>query len=396
MSKKIITGVKPTGSSMHLGNLMGAVLPFRELAKGNDAAIFIADLHALTSVKDGKKMREQSHELAIEYLSIFGLDTELTIFRQSDIHDITKLMWILSNVTPYSLMLRAHSFKDIQQKIDELMVELYRRESENIAKEERVRWADSVLTLNNSNHDRTKYFQILEEFDSRNLEISELRKKIEEIKGNFYDGFNMWVFNYPILMAADIIGYDIDAVPVGKDQIQHLEMTRDIARAFNKTYNIEVFREPEAIITEWLATLPGTDGRKMSKSYDNFIGVFDDDKTLKKRVMSIVTGSEWVDEKKKNPDECNVFNLYKVFATPEQTTALRVKYESENIGFGYGHAKTELLNVLTEYLRPYREAREKLLANPDIVEAKLAEWARIMNERLRAKMKVVKDVTGVD
>jgi tryptophanyl-tRNA synthetase len=181
MSKKIITGVKPTGASMHLGNLLGAVLPFQKLAKGNDAAIFIADLHALTSVKDGQKMRDQSHELAIEYLSIFGLDTDLTIFRQSDIHDITKLMWVLSNVTPYSLMLRAHSFKDAEAK---------------------------------------------------NADI------------------NMGVFNYPILMAADIIGYDIDAVPVGKDQIQHLEMTRDIARAFNKTYGQEVFREPEAIVTE--------------------------------------------------------------------------------------------------------------------------------------------------
>ncbi len=174
-------------------------------------------------------------------------------------------------------------------------------------------------------------------------------------------------------MAADIIGYDIDAVPVGKDQIQHLEMTRDIVRAFNKTYGQEVFREPEAIVTEGLATLPGIDGRKMSKSYDNFIGVFDDDKTLKKRVMSIVSGSEGIDEKKKNPDECNIFNLYKVFATPEQTAALRVKYESENIGFGYGHAKTELLQVLTEYLRPYREAREQLLQNPELVEMKLAE-----------------------
>lgn len=119
MSKKIITGVKPTGSSMHLGNLMGAVLPFRNVAQGNNAAIFIADLHALTSVKDGSKMREQAHELAIEYFSIFGMDSDITIFRQSDIHDITKLMWILSNVTPYSLMLRAHSFKDLQQEIEE-------------------------------------------------------------------------------------------------------------------------------------------------------------------------------------------------------------------------------------------------------------------------------------
>jgi len=174
-------------------------------------------------------------------------------------------------------------------------------------------------------------------------------------------------------MAADIIGYDCEAVPVGKDQIQHLEMTRDIVRAFNKTYGKEVFIEPEAIVKEDVATLPGIDGRKMSKSYDNFIGIFDDEKVMKKRIMSITTGSEGIDEKKKNPDECNVFNLYKVFATPEQTTALRVKYESENIGFGYGHAKTELLAVLSEYLRPYREARAKLLQNPEIVEARLAE-----------------------
>jgi tryptophanyl-tRNA synthetase len=121
MSKKIITGVKPTGSSMHLGNLMGAVLPFANVAAGNDAAIFIADLHAITSVKNGKTLREQTIEVAIEYLSIFGVDTPITIFRQSDIMDITRLMWILTNVTPYSLMLRAHSFKDFQQKKEEIL-----------------------------------------------------------------------------------------------------------------------------------------------------------------------------------------------------------------------------------------------------------------------------------
>lgn len=116
MSKKIITGVKPTGSSMHLGNLMGAVLPFQNLAEKNDAAIFIADLHAITSVKNGDTLRDQSFELAVEYFSIFGIDSDIKIFRQSDIQNITKLMWILSNVTPYSLMLRAHSFKDAELK----------------------------------------------------------------------------------------------------------------------------------------------------------------------------------------------------------------------------------------------------------------------------------------
>ncbi len=205
----------------------------------------------------------------------------------------------------------------------------------------------------------------------------------------------MWVFNYPILMAADIIGYDIDAVPVGKDQLQHLEMTRDIARAFNKTYWQEVFKEPEAMITKEVATLPGIDGRKMSKSYDNFIGVFDDEKMLKKRVMSIVTDSKWVDDVK-DPDSCNVFALIKVFGSAEEVKTIRKKYTTPNAGFGYGHAKTELLRILTEYLRPYRERREKLLNNIDLVEAKLEEGAKEMNTRLEEKMKVVKKIVGVN
>lgn len=325
MAKKIITGVKPTGSSMHLGNLLGAVLPFKNLAKGNDAAIFIADLHALTSVKDGEKLRAQSLELAIEYLSIFGKDTPITIFRQSDIVDITKLMWVLSNVTPYSLMLRAHSFKDAEAKNSDI---------------------------------------------------------------------NMGVFNYPILMAADIIGYDIDAVPVGKDQIQHLEMTRDIARAFNKIFEQEVFLEPEAIITKEVETLPGIDGRKMSKSYDNFIWVFDDEKTMKKRVMSIVTDSLGVDDIK-NPDTCNVFSLIQVFGTPDEIASIREKYVTPNIGFWYGHAKLALLEILQRYLSEYRNTRMELLNDIPFVEAKLAEWARIMNARLEAKMQIVREAVGI-
>ncbi len=325
--KKIITWVKSTGSSMHLGNLMGAVLPFAEAALWNDAAIFVADLHTVNSVKNGKTLREQTLEIAIEYLAILWVDTPVKIFIESDIVNLPKLSFILSNVTPYSLMLRAHAFKDAEAK-----------------------WAD----------------------------------------------INMGTFNYPILMAADVLGYDCEAVPVGKDQLQHLEMMRDIARAFNNTYNQEVFREPEALIVESLATLPGIDGRKMSKSYDNFIGIFDDEKTMKKRVMSIVTGSEWVDERKKNPDECNVYNLYKVFATTDETRELRKKYESENIGFGYGHAKSALLEVLTRYLAPYRATREKLLQDIPFVEAKLAEGARIMNTRLEEKMKVVREVVGVN
>lgn len=324
-TKSIITGVKSTGSSMHLGNLMGAVLPFQKAAMGNDAAIFIADLHSLTSVKNGATLEEQTLEVAIEYLAIYGLDTSITIFRQSDIHAITKLMWILANVTPYSLMLRAHSFKDAEAKNSDI---------------------------------------------------------------------NMGVFNYPILMAADIIGYQIDAVPVGRDQLQHLEMTRDIARYFNKTYGSNFFKEPEAIIDERVATLPGIDGRKMSKSYDNFIGIFDDEKLLKKRIMSIVTDSKGVDDIK-DADNCNIVQLLEVFGTPEQVTLVKTKYQTPNAGFGYGHAKLILLEALTEYLRSYRERRTALLDNLEMVEQKLEEGAQIMNARLDATMEQITKSVGI-
>lgn len=377
MFKKIITGVKPTGSSMHLGNLMGAVLPFQKNAEWNDAAIFIADLHALTSVKDGAKLREQSLEVAIEYLSIFGVDTPITIFRQSDIVDITKLMWILTNVTPYALMLRAHSFKDIEQKVEKV--------------EKDIAFNEWKLSL----YSNTEIFKDDEKAKGSEEKIAQLRQELDELEKEWENKMNMGVFNYPILMAADIIGYDIDAVPVGKDQLQHLEMTRDIARGFNKFYGKNVFTEPEAIIEESVSTLSGVDGRKMSKSYDNFIGIFDDEKKLKKRVMSIVTDSAGVDEVK-DPDSCNIFALIRVFGTDEEVETIYQKYLTPNIGFGYGHAKKALLEILIRYLAPYRATREKLLADIPFVEAKLAEWAKIMNARLEAKMKVVREVVGVN
>ncbi|PID84526.1 tryptophan--tRNA ligase [Candidatus Gracilibacteria bacterium] len=323
--KKIITAVKPTGASMHLANLMGAVLPFEKVAKGNDAAIFIADLHALTSVKDGKTLEAQSLEVAMEYFAIFGIDTPITIFRQSDIVNITKLMWILMNVTAYSLMLRAHSFKDAQNKKNDI---------------------------------------------------------------------NMGVFNYPILMAADILGYGIEVVPVGKDQLQHLEMARDIARNFNKTYKTQLFVEPEAFVDKKVATISGTDGRKMGKSNDNFIGIFDDEKKLKKTIASIKTDSCGIDEKK-NPDTCTVFSLISVFGEEDEVKEIRKKYESENIGFGYGHAKNMLFDILNRKIKPYREARENLLNHPGKVEARLQEGAKKMNARLDAFMQEVIKITGI-
>ncbi|EKE26055.1 MAG: hypothetical protein ACD_4C00457G0001 [uncultured bacterium (gcode 4)] len=321
--KKIITWAKPTWEMPHIGNLVWAILPLQKLAENNDAALFIADLHALTSVKDAKLLKEYSKEVALTYFSIFGIDTKVKIFRQSDIISIPKLNWILSNVTPYSLMLRAHSFKDSQAK------------------------------------------------------------KID---------LNMWVFNYPILMAADIIWYDIDIVPVWEDQKQHLEMTRDIAKAFNKAYKTEIFKLPVEYIEKSVGLLPGLDWRKMSKSYNNFIWIFDDEKTLKKKIMSIVTDSKWVDEPK-DPETCNIFALIKVFWEKNKIEEIRLKYLSW--WYGYWHAKQELFEILNPYIGNFRAKREELSKNYDLIEKKLAEWAKVMNERIEEKMKEVKNVVGL-
>lgn len=305
-------------------------MPFDRLAKDNDAAIFIADFHALTSVHEGEKLRKQSHELALTYLAVHGPDTDIAIFRQSDIALIPKLSWVLGSVTPYSLMLRAHSFKDAEAK---------------------------------------------------GLDL------------------NMATFTYPILMAADILAYDTDIVPVGKDQIQHLEMARDIARAFNKTYGQEVFKEPVAHVEKAVETLPGIDGRKMSKSYDNFLGVFDDEKMLKKKIAQIVTGSEGLDDPKplgekigENPN--NVYALAKVFATPERLAVMRGKFE-KGTGYGYGHAKMELLEILLDYLKPYRDRYESLKNDPAFVEEVLRKGATKMNAKIEAKMETVTRLVGV-
>jgi tryptophanyl-tRNA synthetase len=211
------------------------------------------------------------------------------------------------------------------------------------------------------------------------------------------DSINMWVFNYPILMAADIIGYDCEAVPVGKDQIQHLEMTREISSERSiKHMERKYSRSQRQLVENRLEHSQGSMVARCRRAM-----ITSSEYSMMRNSWRSESCRSWqglrvIDEKKKNPDDCNVFNLYRVFATPEETAALRVKYESENIGFGYGHAKTDLLKFSRDISAPYREARENLLQNPEIVEAKLAEWAKIMNARLDAKMKVVKEVVGVN
>lgn len=321
--KKIITWIKPTGDGMHIGNYLGAFKPFLELSKDKTPYIFIADYHSLTSVHDAQTLRNNKKRLLAEYFALLWEDTNAVVFEQSKVSRINDITWIISSVTPYSLMLRAHSFKDAQNKNSEI---------------------------------------------------------------------NMATFNYPILMASDIISYDIDEVPVGKDQKQHLEFARDIAGNFNRTYNTDFFKLPEPIISEELMTIPGTDGRKMSKSYDNFIWVFDDEKKLKKKIMSIVTGSEGLEEPK-DPENCNVFALIKFFATQEKQDEIAAKYRAGN--YGYGHAKLELLDIILKYFEEPRKRFEQYMQNPELIQQRLQAGNQLANTIVQEKYNQLIQIVGL-
>ncbi|MDD5212913.1 MAG: tryptophan--tRNA ligase [Candidatus Gracilibacteria bacterium] len=321
--KRILTGLKPTGNGIHIGNYMGAVKPFLDLIKGQEAFLFIADFHSLTSVHNGETLKKYKLEMILEYMAMVGDLDNVTIFEQSKVRRINDITWILSSLTPYSMMLRAHSFKDSQAK---------------------------------------------------NAEI------------------NMATFNYPILMASDIISYDADIVPVGKDQIQHLEFARDIAGYFNKNYICDTFKLPNCHIDKELQTIPGIDGRKMSKSYNNFIPVFASEKEIKKSIMSIVTDDTPL-ELPKNPDTCNVFALIKLFATQDRQNQIRQKYLAGN--YGYGHAKLELLEIILDYFGHIRQRKAELEKNLDFVYDKLAKGNKIANEIVDKKYEEILKVVGL-
>ncbi len=299
--KRILTWIKPTGAWMHLWNYLWMFVPLIEMSKWKDTYLMIADFHSLTSVHEWDILKSNKRRMLCEIFSLLPKDVKITVFEQSKMphNDIT---WILSSVTPYSLMLRAHSFKDSKEK---------------------------------------------------NKDI------------------NMATFNYPILMASDILAYDTDLVPVWKDQKQHLEFTRDIASNFNNRYNIPLFKIPEAYITQEVWLIPWTDGRKMSKSYNNHIAIFDDNNSLKNKISSIVTWSESLEEPK-DPEKCSVFNLIKLFADEKKTSEIRDKYKKWN--YWYGHAKKELLEILENQFKEARENYNYYMDNYPEIEKKLEDW----------------------
>lgn len=310
MSDKIVlTGIKPTGMP-HLGNYIGALKPLIERSKQYKTFMFIADLHALNTIHDPKVIREHTYQAAAMMMAL-GVDlNNAVLFRQSDIVEIYQLNTVLMNVTPKGLMNRAHSYKAAMDK--------------NIA--------------NGADVDA---------------------------------GVNMGLYTYPILMTADILLYDSDIVPVGADQKQHVEFARDIAGYFNHTYG-ETFKLPEPVIGEDTGLIPGLDGRKMSKSYDNTIPLLAPEKELKKKVMRIITDSK-TPEEPKDPDTSTIYQLYKHFATEAEIAEFAEMFRRG--GMGYGTAKTILFEKMNAVLAGPRAEYERLMANPSEIEAVLASGA---------------------
>lgn len=323
MAIRILSGVQPSGR-LHLGNYFGAIKQHIALQEIPNAErfYFIADFHALTTVKDAAKLRDFVHGVALDYLAL-GLDPAKSVFfRQSDVPEVTELAWLLSTVTGMGLLERAHSYKD------------------------------------------------------------KLAKGFEASVGLFY---------YPVLMAADILAYKSNQVPVGQDQVQHLEMTRDMAGYFNNTYKSPVFVQPDAKLSS-TPKVPGTDGEKMSKSYGNTIDLQSNEKELKKVIMSVKTDSTPVEEPK-NPETCNVFALYSLFANDEEKAALAQRYRAG--GMGYGDAKKALLEKVVAYFAPYRAKRAELEKNPAEVEIVLREGAAKAQAVARATLDEAKKACGL-
>ena len=281
-----LSGIKPTGTP-HLGNYLGMIKPAIQLQETHQTFYFIADYHALTSVRDPEQLRENTYDLTAIFAAL-GMDFENhAFFRQSDIPEVTELTWILSCIASKGLMERAHAYKDAMAKDQEV---------------------------------------------------------------------SMGLFCYPVLMACDILIYDSNFVPVGQDQRQHLEITRDLAIRFNHLYG-EAFVIPEAIIEKEVATIPGLDGRKMSKSYGNVIPLLAQEKQFRKAVMKITTDSKSVDEPK-DPETCSVFALYKCFAGKKDQEALADRYRSG--GMGYGEAKQVCFETLNAELKGPREIYQQI------------------------------------
>src|SRR5450432_1394260 len=320
---RILSGIKPTGN-LHLGNYFGMMRPAIEWQKKGEAFYFIADYHALTTVRDPAKMREFTHGIALDFMAC-GLNPEKAVlFKQSDVPQVTELMWILSTITPMPMLENCHAYKD------------------------------------------------------------HLAKNLVPNHG---------LFAYPVLMAADILIYDSDIVPVGRDQKQHVEMTRDIAAKFNEQYG-QTFVIPEPQIRDEVAVVPGTDGQKMSKSYGNTIEIFGDEKIIRKKIMGIVMDSRPPAEPKQDADKNLAVQLLKLVAPANVGKEFEEKLRTG--GLGYGDLKKALFENYWSYFADARKKRDKLAVNLDYVNQVLADGATKARTLAQKVLKRARKASGLE
>lgn len=324
-----LTGIQPSGTP-HLGNYLGAIRPALGLVRDHRAFYFIADHHALTTIRDPEELRKRTYEVAATWVAL-GLDpSEVVLYRQSDVPEVHELAWILACVTPKGLMNRAHAYKDA---VDENL--------------QAGRTAD--------------------------------------------DGISMGLFNYPVLMASDILICRADVVPVGRDNTQHVEMADDMARAFNRTYG-EVLTIPRHEVREDVATITGLDGRKMSKSYGNVIPIFSSPEEYRKLARRVVTDSRRPEEPK-DPDSCNVFAIYRHFARAAEVEATRRRYLEG--GIGYVEVKDRLGELLEETFGPHRARFEELRKDSASLDRIFADGAERVRTIVHPLMKDVRSAVGL-
>ncbi len=318
---RVLSGIQPTGR-FHWGNYFGAIRQYIDLQDEDESYYFIANLHALTTVRDKERLWEATIDAALDLLAL-GLDpARATLFVQSDVPEVSELCWLLMTGAPMGLLERCHAFKE---------------------KKGKGLTADAGL------------------------------------------------FTYPVLMSADILAFDSDVVPVGEDQVQHIEVCRDLAGSFNHQFG-EVFVLPKAKVLDHSARVPGVDGEKMSKSYNNTIEIFEPPSQLKKKIMRITTDSRPMDEPK-DPDSDHLYQLYRLFADPEATQEMAAMYRRG--GFGYGEVKKKLAEAAVAYYAEARQRREELQANPQRVREILGDGAQVARRKAAATLARAQAACGV-
>jgi len=318
---RVLTGIQPSGD-LHIGNYFGSIKQMVEAQEKNDTFAFIANYHAMTSLRDGKKLSELTMQAATDFLALGINPDKSTFWVQSDVKEVLELYWILSSFTPMGLLERAHSYKDKTAK---------------------------GIPANHS------------------------------------------LFSYPVLMAADILLFNTDLVPVGKDQIQHVEIARDIAIKFNNQYG-DIFKLPEYRVDDNVATVPGIDGQKMSKSYGNTINIFGEEKKQLKVIKKIVTENVALEDPKEY-EGCNVYNLAKLFLDEDAQKELQERYKRG--GEGHGHFKLYLADIIWEYFREFREKREYYQNNQDEVKDILDQGALKAKAVAVPLIEKIREATGI-